>query len=637
MKQSVTLLGILFLFSGLSQLGAQDFSTYANRCRYVNDVLAGPAVSGSWGTYTLAKLEHNPDDAKALDEAVRNVTRLDNQSVPIGAIALGLHWDHFSSAQRDTMKNAMKSWREVNGHGTENHALMQNASAYLFSQWFPGESGWTLNSGDSATSEELNSINKKNLTKVASSLYDKGYCENLSTTYLMLHVYPWMMVHQFSDDEEFRNVANAAIHFHVANLAANNFHGQVISPYNRSNVQQQNRPVHSDSEGKRYVFPQVPFLSWLYWAQATHYNDPAELGSALKFYHGMLGFYANMNWGPPPEVLQRIGAGQGVPYVLKSTSASFGGWGSGTPHENLRTVYRTADYAVGTGFFRYKPPEFYTCYNNFGIFYESADKFNVVECNHNYWLSDEDESYRWNHCVNSIFQQDAHHENTVISLFNIPATDPWVDVGRSDWCANRDGHYSNLIQRADVRYPKNIDEKAESDGWVFLREGDVYIGIKPLRGYSLDATSLADFDVLNSPGAANAIVFEVGAAEQHGSFAAFQSALKANALNVNWDTLTVEYTNSDGVAIAARWTQPDYAKTGRDDRVLVKPEVWINRQRQPDYAAEDWPVLASPHVNLKDRILSIEQGGDSITVDWTGQQPVFTHEAIAKVADGPGS
>ena len=32
---------------------AQDFSTYESRADFVDDVLGGPDVLGSWGTYTL--------------------------------------------------------------------------------------------------------------------------------------------------------------------------------------------------------------------------------------------------------------------------------------------------------------------------------------------------------------------------------------------------------------------------------------------------------------------------------------------------------------------------------------------------------------------------------------------------------
>lgn len=610
---------------------AQDFSTYDGRADFVVDVLAGPDVAGSWGTYTLARLARDPDDAEALEQAVGNVVRLDNQSVPIGTIALALYWDHFSEAQRQTMLDAMKSWREVDGHGTENHALMQNACGYLFTQWFPDETGWTTNSMGPMDSGPLNARIRDNLVRVASSLFDKGYVENLSTTYLLLHLYPWMMIQQFADDEALRNVANAALHFHLANLAVNSFHGQVVSPFNRSNYQQQNTPHVYDLEGSHTQIPQVPFLSWLYWGEGTHFDDPETLGDAIRRFHGHIGFFTAMRaWGPPPEVLRRIGAGEGAPYTVRSSAADFGYWGGGEPHDNMRTVHRTDRYAVGTGFFRYAPGSFYINYNNFGVLYDTEDKHNVVDINQNYWMSDLEEGDRWPHCMNSPFQQDAMHENTVISLFNVPETDPWRGLGRGDWIANRDGHYDGLIQRVDVRYPSTVDEVVERDGWVFLREADVFIAIRPLREYTTDTEALPAFTLLRSPGATNAVVLEVGTAEEHGDFAAFQATVEANPLRVDWDTLTVEYTDSQGDAIRARWVAPDYALSGGGERVLVRPEVWVDGEYASGVPPEEWPLIESPHVRLEGRVLRIEHGRDRLTVDWSGEQPVFFAEELCE-------
>lgn len=607
---------------------AQDFTTYDGRVDFVIETLGGEDVSGSWGTYTLARLDLDPDDAEALEQAVENVVRLDNQSVPIGTIALAKHWDHFSEAQRQTMLDAMRSWREIDGHGTENHALMQNACGYLFTQWFPDVTDWTTNFMGPMASGPLNERIRTNLMTVASSLFDKGYAENLSSTYLLLHMYPWMILQQYADDAELRNVANAALHFHLANLAANNFQGQVVSPFNRANFQQQNTPHVYDAEGTHTQIPQVPFLSWLYWGESTHFNDVEDLGTAIRRFHGHIGFFATMRDWEPPAVLRRIGAGEGVPYTVRSSAADFGSWGSGDPHDNMRTVHRTESYAIGTGFFRYAPESFYINYNDFGVLYESEDKFNVVDLNQNYWMSDLAEDDRWPVCMNSPFQQDAMHENTVISLFDIPTSDPWRDLGRSDWIANRDGHYDSLIQRTDIRFPKSIDERVDSEGWVFLREGDVFIGIRPLREYTSDEDTLDEFSLLHSEGATNAVVFEVGTAEEHGDFAAFRTTVAANPLDVDWESLTVEYTDSQGDAIRARWVAPDYARSGGGERVLVRPEVWVDGEPEPRIGPLDWPLLESPWVSLVGRVLRIEHGTERLTVDWTGEHPVFLTEEL---------
>lgn len=607
---------------------AQDFSTFDGRCDFVEEVLGGPDVHGSWGTYTLGRLALDPDDAVALEQAVGNVERLDNQSVPIGTIALGLYWDHFSEAQRQRMLAAMKSWREVDGHGTENHALMQNAAGYLFTQWFPGET-WTTNYLGPMESGPLNARIRDNLMQVGSSLYDKGYVENLSSTYLLLHLYPWMMIRQFAEDEELRNVADAAIHFHLANLAVNNFHGQVISPFNRSVVQQQNTPHVFDAEGRHTLIPQVPFVTWLYWPESTHYSHAEDLTDAIRRYHGHIGFFCAMREsGPPPDVITRLGGGAGTPYSVRSTAADFGNWGTGDPHDNMRTVYRTEDYAVGTGFFRYAPGGFYINYNGFGIQVETEDKFNVIDVGHNYWMSDLDEETRFAKCMNSIFQENVHFENTAIALFDIPEADPWTGLGRADWVANRDGHQDALLQRIDVRFPKSMDVRVHRDDWVFLREGDTFVAIRTLRPYTFDDTTLQSFDLLRSAGARNAVVFELGTASEHGDFAAFQETILANPLSVDWETLTVDYTNSRGRALTASWVAPEYTPPEGEERVLVRGSLRVDGEPEPGLEALEWPLLDSPNVSLRDRVLRIEEGTDRLTVDWSGERPVFTSETL---------
>ncbi|MBD3258400.1 hypothetical protein GF377_08190, partial [candidate division GN15 bacterium] len=137
----------------------------------------------------------------------------------------------------------------------------------------------------------------------------------------------------------------------------------------------------------------------------------------------------------------------------------------------MRYVYRDKLYAMGSGFFQYYPEEFYVDYTAFRLLYKSPDRFNFIECYHPYWRSD-DRAWRG---LNSPLMQMAHHKGTAIALFNIPTADPWAGRGRSDWQAYRDDHFNNLIQEALVRYPKSIDQKTEANGWIFLREGEVYI------------------------------------------------------------------------------------------------------------------------------------------------------------------
>ena len=71
-------------------------------------------------------------------------------SYPGVAWVLGKYWDKFTPAQRDHLKAKLKGFSDLLGHGTENHAIMKGAAAYLFAQYWPDETGWVRGTKTSA-------------------------------------------------------------------------------------------------------------------------------------------------------------------------------------------------------------------------------------------------------------------------------------------------------------------------------------------------------------------------------------------------------------------------------------------------------------------------------------------------------
>ena len=114
-------------------------------------------------------------------------------------------------------------------------------------------------------------------------------------------------------------------------------------------------------------------------------------------------------------------------------------------------------------------------------------------------------------------------------------------------------------------------------------------------------------------------MFEAGTKEKHGSFAAFQNRLKQNPLAVDWAALEASYTSSDGDALRLKYNSD--LSEDKDGLVSVIPQVWINGNAV-SFAA--WPVTESSLVNQKDGVLRVALGGESFTVDWRGDLPVFT-------------
>ena len=126
------------------------------------------------------------------------------------------------------------------------------------------------------------------------------------------------------------------------------------------------------------------------------------------------------------------------------------------------------------------------------------------------------------------------------------------------------------------------------------------------------------FHVVKSREAQTGFVFEVGTAEEHGSFGAFQQAVRKNPLRVDWGKLEVNYTSTRGDELRFRYDK-DYSEDA-DGYIKIVPDLWINDElREVDF--DDWPVADSPVMTLKEGILRIDQGGDRVEVDWSGELP----------------
>ncbi|MDI6451738.1 hypothetical protein [Anaerobaca lacustris] len=606
---------------------AQDLSTREKRAAWLTEQFCG-APTGSNAKFgaaaALARLALNPDDAEVIDRITHFYDKVpagsngQQFSYPGVAWVLGKYWEKFTPAQRDHLKARLKGFNDLLGHGTENHAIMKGAAAYLFAQYWPDETGWLRGTH---TSAQLMETARTQMLAVMRSLYDKGYEENLSTTYAAVHLFPYYALYDCATDPEVKSAADAALHFHVTNLAANHFGGLVIPPYNRENAPQQN----TYRLGSGYIAT-LQWVHWLYWAEAQNRIPVGE--DFVRIGENQYVVYAAVSDWMPPAAIDCLARGQTVPYELTASAPSFGHfgtspgfWGTGTPGTCVRYVYRDKLYAMGSGFFQYYPDEFYVDYNAFGLIYKSPDKYNYIECHHPYWRSN-DRTWRGK---NSPFMQTAQHKGTAIALFNIPTADPWQGRGRSSWQEYRNNHFKSLIQEALVRYPKSIDQKTEAHGWIFLREGDVYIAIRPLKAYTIDANykQAGPFDVVRSAFARTGFVFDIATKEEFPTFEAFQTAVNRNVPVVDWDQFSVAYTNVSGDTLTATWNPPKY-DVPKGERVLVRPEITVNGAEVP--IDTTYPVSKSPSVELVDRVLRLRTPAGHLEVDWRGKVPKFSNQ-----------
>lgn len=257
------------------------------------------------------------------------------------------------------------------------------------------------------------------------------------------------MLYDCATDPEMKAAADTALHFHVANMAANHFEGVTIPPTQRD-YPETTWNTCTYEPGSRHA---GHLIHWLYWADAQNWT-PAEIDKGDGNY---VVYAAVFSWRPHAAI-GSLARGETVPYELTASAAGFGFWRTDAPADVLRYVYRDKLYAMGSGHvFRYDPVGFYDTYTTFRLIYKNPDKFNFIECYHPYWRSN-DRTWRG---IRSPFEQWAQHKGAAIALFNIPTADPWAGRGRSSWQAMRNAHSDNLIKEALVRYPSRSETMNE--------------------------------------------------------------------------------------------------------------------------------------------------------------------------------
>ncbi|MBD3258399.1 hypothetical protein GF377_08185 [candidate division GN15 bacterium] len=295
---------ITSLLPGLA--AAQDLSTVEKRADWVIEQRLGESINPNakfGAAIALARLALNPDDAEVIDKITHFYDRVpagkngEQFTYPGVAWVLGKYWDKFTPTQRDHLKARLKGFSDLLGHGTENHAIMKCVAAYLFAQYWPDETGWVRGT---KTSEEVGETARERLLSVMKSLYDKSYEENLSHNYAPVHLYPYYALYDCATDPEVKAASDAAVHFHVVNLAANQFEGVTIPPANRD-YPNTTWNTYTYEPGKRHA---SHLIHWFYWADAQNWT-PAEIDRS----DGNFVVYAALSGWRPRAAIESLAQG----------------------------------------------------------------------------------------------------------------------------------------------------------------------------------------------------------------------------------------------------------------------------------------------------------------------------------------
>lgn len=537
--------------------------------------------------------------------------------------AIYMFRDSFTATQMDAIEDSLRDTPKWTGGGTENHRLMRWTNGYLLAQEFGGNWYPESETDPKVSAQQLMATLKDKLIEEGKFRYQNGgMSEYLSPNYLNTHIQPLLNLYDFAEDPEMRDVAEAMLHLHTAHLALNVHKGYMLEPHARLGGKQHTSGPDFHNNGAQ-------FLAWLYFGQM---DRPQSLIQQMTYLVPL-----SLSNFRPHAILTDVANGtNGVsfPYFTQSASMNWPHQGDRLPRTDLRSVYRASSYSIGTGYFEHVPHGYYMQHSKFGIAWDSTDPLAFLTVGHPYWRTDSGQAQWWL-APGSPFQQMAHHENTVIAVYNIPEADPWPNSGRSDWIEERDGHASDLIKEAMVGVPYSIDERVEyylngvdnTDGsWRFLREGDTYIGILILTESRTPAIGPDQFRIMadaekNGDRYQTALIFEVGTQAEHETFTDFQTQLKSNTYTVDWGTGTVPtpditYTDSQGDELRIRYNNnltPDSGGIVRN-----RPEVWMDGTLL-DFSS--WPDISGPEVSLDHGVLTVNSDGKGQIIDWNGTVP----------------
>jgi len=500
-----------------------------------------------------------------------------------------------SDAQKEALLRGLSTTRRrLSAHGTLNHMMMQDSSWYLLAQYFP-DARWTDWDGKQYSSAEVMALEKRLLLKRDWRFFQTGSQEMLSPTYSLTNLFPLPNLIDFAKDPEVAERARNEASLEVLLLKAHSFHGEIMPPYIRRNVDQTNAPLPDGWQ----TFPSIgQHTLWYY------FGEPAS-GSYDFFQHTREPNFAIMlalsSWRPPLAAWTMPDGGYTVRYV----TPDFSHFDDPAKPVAYGDTYIGHDYALATGNMIFDPKHYNDHNQTFAVAWKSDARRNLLECQQPYWRSNEGED-AWTTDFWSPFVQTVRIDNQrAVLLASIPERDPWtVDVEGRFW-TERDRHKDALIQMVQCRIPRAVDQTVVEKQWTFFRSGKVYVALGSLKGdfetskSGLSKQLASNFHVVKLRAARTALFVMVD--DSGGSFKAFQRCAKSAAPSYDDTAPAVSTRDAAGRQMRIRFVPPapDAERAGYWRSL---PEVTVNGVVQ---TYRDAPVFETPFLKLEDGELHV--------------------------------
>jgi hypothetical protein len=585
----------------------------------------------------MCRLLLGQDDEVARQMMARWITyRGQDDDFPKSSLARMFHQfrDWFDPELVETVRREMTTY---DGHfrgGTENHATMHRTIGYLFGMAFPQETFV-----HDLTGAQVAEVCRKYMRDYGQAIYRTSMVEYLSPTYHGVNSAPWLNVVEFAADEQARIMARAILDYMMADYALNYHLGLMIPPLQRA------KGLMTRSYQLSHARAGSQWLGWLYWGGGNTPEDWEQFAGEQFAPHPIYGTWARLHalsgWTPHP-VIRNLGIKRvATPYMVWQARGNWpciehshlNEYGKTRPaHDwepdpryHLRSLYVDRDYALGAGYFRENIMDPIVRHTRpFMVAWRSHKPINWLRFAHPYWYTarkreDSDQPLGREDWIGySPFLRMVHWENAAVLLCDIPERDPYegqAGKGSPVWLSERT---AGNVQEAHLYVPADIEESVETAAGFFLREGEVYVAIRPLvSGARWEECIWEGFRRLVLPGALTGAAIEVGDAREFGSFQAFQQRVAGTELDLS-------RLEAEGRVVyhTTRAHTLDLRHAGEG----WLPEAQINGVRL-DF--DRWPTCESPYVTCRDQVLDVNDGRQGFTVDWRGDLPEYTYYDLA--------
>lgn len=417
---------------------------------------------------------------------------------------------------------------------TENHWVMYYTGLYLAAQTWPGEGRDAWFNGKSSEENFQEAAEWLGHWMTMSATIGQGEFD--SPTYITTFLTPTIVLHEFAEDRVMKKRARMMLDLLFADFAAEHLEGNYGGGHSRDYPEDIINPLGAPSTMWAWLYFGKPeFAQW----EEARYRPRNRGGWETAF--GALGSYRL------PSMIRSIATDRSEPYVHTETKRVRNIIRLGTEKNPpvYKYTYVTSDYILGSlhgGILQ--PIQQHT----WDVTYVSAKPNNTIFTLHPYssgkelamffpeeikFLADEVDRYhlvytspdKWN--SSSPYERTFQYRNTLIVLYNIEK--------------------GEIQPHIDGFFPKNLDERVQSEGWILCRAGRVYVALRPVRrGEWIEENVNWRW---GSRHLKNGVIVEVGSEQEDGSWENFRASLRSTQLDTSVfnSALSVSYRNRHGI------------------------------------------------------------------------------------------